>query len=322
MHILVVNGSTVHLTRRELLELMRHRYFVGYFLLILLTVMALEPFGHIYNMDIMTNTLLFIPGCFTYLAIYFGGLVLMDSIGMRPTTFVLWPIASIATASSVILLAQLLDLGDLTAKDLAVLYTFHLVVFFIAELSFVSFLLQPCLKEIRLDAHKGLANLQLPPDASTLRFPPATPSVPVQTRLAEQPAEMPFETASSHSIDGTTNAAALAESPQILTLFGQRFHQSDIWAIRAVEHYIEVINQTGECTLLRGRMSEAEAALPAELGLRVHRSHWVSARALKRLDQKRDTWHIVLQCGATVPVARARRAQTKAWVSSVLGPLG
>ena len=108
----------------------------------------------------------------------------------------------------------------------------------------------------------------------------------------------------------------------MLTLFGQRFQKEDIWAIRAVEHYIEVRNRAGECQLLRGRMAEAEAALPADLGLRVHRSHWVSAQALKRLDRKRDRWQVVLQGGDEVPVARARREQTREWASRVLGPRG
>lgn len=306
MRILVVNGSLVQITRHELLQLMRHKYFVGFFLAVLLLVMALKPFAEFYDMDVMTMTLLFIPGVCVYLTIYFGGALLMDSVGIRPTTFLLLPIAAFSTSSTVVFLGQVLQLGTIDVRDLVALYVFHLVVFFVGELTFVLFLLPACLKEIRSGADEGAAK-----QPTAVAGQPRQVDRPTGTQGdAEQPAALPQEIVISPTV----------ECPQMLTLFGHRFDRSDVWAIRAVEHYIEVKTRAGEYRLLRGRMSEAEQALPPDLGFRVHRSHWVSAQALKMLDQRRDRWQIHLHCGTEVPVARARREETRAWVSAVMGP--
>jgi DNA-binding LytR/AlgR family response regulator len=119
-----------------------------------------------------------------------------------------------------------------------------------------------------------------------------------------------------------TATMPVAKNPpaeNFLRLFGEKFDKAELWAIRADEHYVEIKTKAGEYRLLRGRMSEAEKALPADLGMRVHRSHWVATQALKTLEQGRDRWQLSLHCGTEVPVARGRREQTKEWASRVLG---
>jgi hypothetical protein len=281
MHILVVNGQKVQLARHEVPLLMRHKYFVGYFLSGLALMMALNPFAGFFTMDVMTTTLLFTQGAVVYLLVYFGGALLLDRWNLWTTTLILWPAASFCTATSVVLIGQVLDLGHVSVMELAILYTFHLTVFFVGELAFVSFLLDACLKDIR---------------AKAMADPPSSDLAPTPVK-----SHLPHNTA-----------------PENLYLFGHRFDLAELWAIRAVEHYIEVKTKAGEYLLLRGRMSEAEGALPEGLGMRVHRSHWVAAQALKALDQRPDRWQLSLHCGTEIPVARARREETREWVSKVL----
>jgi hypothetical protein len=304
MKILVVNGRKVSLTQHELLQMMQHKFFVGYFLSILLLVMALKPFSGFYQMNVMTTTLIFTPGCIVYLTVYFGGLLLQEKIGLRPTTIILWPIAAFSTATTVVILGQWLDLGEVTAIDLTTLYLFHLIVFFLGELAFVSFIMEPCLADIRKDRAPPAMQHPDAPAPPALATPPVT--APVVAPVSPLPAPPP--------------PAFESSAQDVLSLFGERFDKAELWAIRAVEHYVEIKTKAGDYRLLRGRMSEAEKSLPPELGLRVHRSHWVSAQALKTLEQGRDRWQLSLHCGTEVPVARARREETKQWASRVLGP--
>jgi hypothetical protein len=107
------------------------------------------------------------------------------------------------------------------------------------------------------------------------------------------------------------------ERSQRLTvvLLGQKFAVADLRVIIAQEHYVEIITTT-EKHLLRGRISDIEAQLPPELGLRVHRSYWVATEAVSSL-QRGTAWELHLNCGNKVPVARARREVVRAWVEGL-----
>lgn len=122
------------------------------------------------------------------------------------------------------------------------------------------------------------------------------------------------------------NAAALAgagtpvpppETPpnaQTVVLLGQVFVTDELEAISAQEHFVQITTRTGQHQL-RGRLSDIEAQLPDSIGFRVHRSHWVAARAVKGL-QRGPSWAVTLHDGKTLPVARPRREAVEGWLAT------
>jgi len=81
--------------------------------------------------------------------------------------------------------------------------------------------------------------------------------------------------------------------------------------IEAQDHYLVVVTDAGQATILM-RMADAEADLPAALGVRVHRSHWVARGAVT--GRRRDGDRVILQTrdGAAVPVSRGYRKAAQA----------
>jgi hypothetical protein len=69
-------------------------------------------------------------------------------------------------------------------------------------------------------------------------------------------------------------------------------------------HYLEVVTTRGRATLL-GRLSQLEVEMGA-VGLRVHRSHWVSLAQVRRVFRTRYGWQCELRDGRRLPIARRR----------------
>lgn len=101
-----------------------------------------------------------------------------------------------------------------------------------------------------------------------------------------------------------------------VSLLGKPYPLSDLRLISAEEHYVRVRTIEGQ-DLLRGRISDIEAQLPESFGLRVHRSHWVAARAVRRLQPRREGWVLETCLGIDVPVARGRRDAVRDWLRSI-----
>lgn len=81
--------------------------------------------------------------------------------------------------------------------------------------------------------------------------------------------------------------------------------------IEAQDHYLLVVTRAGKALVLM-RMADAEALLPPGLGLRVHRSHWVAADAVRGRHRDGDRQLIETSDGARIPVSRAQRAAARA----------
>jgi LytTr DNA-binding domain len=88
---------------------------------------------------------------------------------------------------------------------------------------------------------------------------------------------------------------------------------SDLVSVSAELHYLDVVTTKGRATLL-GRLSQLEAETGA-IGLRVHRSHWVSLAHVRRVFRTRQGWQCEMRDGRRLPIARRR-------VSEVQGLLG
>lgn len=73
--------------------------------------------------------------------------------------------------------------------------------------------------------------------------------------------------------------------------------------LSARNHYVDVVTDKGTSSLLI-RMSDAIAELDGIDGLRVHRSHWVAAQAVRGHERKGDKRLLILADGARIPVSR------------------
>ncbi|MEM9603837.1 MAG: LytTR family DNA-binding domain-containing protein [Pseudomonadota bacterium] len=78
----------------------------------------------------------------------------------------------------------------------------------------------------------------------------------------------------------------------------------DFVSISADLHYLQVVTTTGRFTVL-GRLRDAVSEL-SDIGLQVHRSHWIADAHVERVIRQGSTTVCVLSTGDRVPVSRRR----------------
>ncbi|MDP7381735.1 MAG: LytTR family DNA-binding domain-containing protein [Alphaproteobacteria bacterium] len=86
---------------------------------------------------------------------------------------------------------------------------------------------------------------------------------------------------------------------------------SDLLHLRMRDHYIEVTTATGRDLVLM-RFTDALASLPASLGGRVHRTHWVAWSHVAALIRHRGRLAIHSDNGGEVSVSRGYAKAFKA----------
>jgi len=91
----------------------------------------------------------------------------------------------------------------------------------------------------------------------------------------------------------------------------------DILALKVEDHYVRIYTDAG-CSLLLMRLSDAIAEMDGVDGLRVHRSWWVSRRAVADLRLTGRGGWLLLCNGLRVPIARSMLGDVRAagWAGS------
>jgi len=84
-----------------------------------------------------------------------------------------------------------------------------------------------------------------------------------------------------------------------------------ILALKAEDHYVRVIGETGSLLLLM-RLGDAVGEMDGVAGLRVHRSWWVASHAMDRLEPRGRGALLHLVNGEAAPVSRDNLAQVRA----------
>lgn len=110
----------------------------------------------------------------------------------------------------------------------------------------------------------------------------------------------PATHATQHAADA--RAVFLAQLPPAIGI--------DLIAIQADLHYLQVRTARGRATVLAS-IGTAEAAL-GDIGLRVHRSHWIALSHVVRLARTARGTFLTLSDGSRVPVSRRRAAEVQA----------
>lgn len=80
---------------------------------------------------------------------------------------------------------------------------------------------------------------------------------------------------------------------------------SSIIRIQADRQYVTIYTQSRNF-FVRGSFAAAIKLLPEDIGLQVHRSHWVRFDDITRLVKLRSKYYVELRCGEKLPVARTR----------------
>jgi LytTr DNA-binding domain len=88
----------------------------------------------------------------------------------------------------------------------------------------------------------------------------------------------------------------------------------EVLRVTADLHYLHVNTVLGRATVL-GSLAAVEMHFGAA-GLRIHRSHWVARRAIRRVARAAGGWHCELQDGQRLPISRRRVAEVRALLGS------
>jgi hypothetical protein len=116
-------------------------------------------------------------------------------------------------------------------------------------------------------------------------------------------------------------AAALAEAAAVQPASARQVTAADalgwppalgdeVLSVRADLHYLHVSTALGRATVL-GTLAAVEAHF-GEAGLRIHRSHWVARRAIRRVASGANGWRCELHDGQRLPISRRRVAEVRA----------
>lgn len=117
-------------------------------------------------------------------------------------------------------------------------------------------------------------------------------------RASDRAAEPPAGVAEG-ALDDAEVAPLVARLPEPL--------RGEVLHITADNHYVEVHTDRGTTSILL-RMSDAVRELGGQPGLQVHRSHWVSDRAVAGILREGHKLLVLLNCGRRVPVSRSQAA--------------
>ncbi|MFD1747063.1 LytTR family DNA-binding domain-containing protein [Rhizobium helianthi] len=138
-------------------------------------------------------------------------------------------------------------------------------------------------------------------DQSEPQSPFSDPAVPPSTASAPSP--------ETHQT---------APPPALLSRLNPQ-NRGALLRISAQDHYIEVITARGRELILL-RLSDALKEIGGTDGIQIHRSHWVAALHIERLERQRGRLFLLTKGGSELPVSRANEAQVRQFVSNRRNP--
>lgn len=110
--------------------------------------------------------------------------------------------------------------------------------------------------------------------------------------------------------------ALAPQAPPLLLLGGVRLDPRTICHVRAEGNYVHITTDSGRHHVL-GTLATVLAALDPALGRRVHRSHWVAARAVRGFHRTGRDIVLRLLDDTQICVAQSRQKDLLPWLQSV-----
>lgn len=101
-----------------------------------------------------------------------------------------------------------------------------------------------------------------------------------------------------------------SQSSFFVVVSGQRILASDISYMSAQGNYVQIFTDARNY-FVAGSLQEVIGQLPDDIGLRVHRSHWISYKAIKEIIPNGRGLVVMLNSGIEVPVSRNNQNSVK-----------
>jgi hypothetical protein len=296
MHIVFLNGNEFKGSWQDFMRALRHPLFAAFILCMTGLIFLIGPYDHILPKDVMARFL-----------------IVASSVGIYIATVVLWIAQSkrwafMAFSFPVLLVAVMItSLWGVNMSVVAggqaidstqwmILIAFNIAFCGLGELVLASFLLEPIAAGIGTKGHLTMAYSAPEPDEM-----PAPAVAPIPVTAVAKPTPV-----------------ATAEPPKWAEILGEKLAIGEISHMKAEEHYVAVCLRCGRCVLLRGRLQDAIDTIPRDVGMQVHRSHWVARAALTKIWRARAGWRVQLHSGTEVPIARNRTASARDWAKTSL----
>ena len=111
------------------------------------------------------------------------------------------------------------------------------------------------------------------------------------------------ESSGTTELDGRNDGGETADEKHLLLKLPAS-KRGRLLSLSAEQHYVRVRTEAGEDLVLMP-FSEALASLPNDLGMRIHRSHWVSRNAVEKVEAAPNRLKVVLENGTELPVSRS-----------------
>lgn len=110
-------------------------------------------------------------------------------------------------------------------------------------------------------------------------------------------------------------AAAVAAPPRFLERLPLKLRGAELWAVESEDHYLRLHTSRGQDLILM-RLADAMSELEGLEGAQVHRSWWVSRKAIVAARRGDGRATLTLPDGAEVPVSRtyAKALRERNWI--------
>jgi hypothetical protein len=127
----------------------------------------------------------------------------------------------------------------------------------------------------------------------------------------------PYEVASEQQGDNQEHSSGETKhSSRFLQELRSRA-SGDLISISSELHYLRVATTDTEVMFLYN-LKDAIEELPANAGVQIHRSHWVSREHVKELTKKNGNTECILSNGKSLPVSRRKYAEVRSLLASVI----
>lgn len=128
---------------------------------------------------------------------------------------------------------------------------------------------------------------------------------------------------SASSVENTVSSEpVITEQVAVIVApaFTERMTKSigrEVWAVKAEQHYIRIYTPKGD-ELILYRFGDALRDLETQNGLQVHRSFWVAANAVEKVETNGSGLELKLRNGLDVPVSRSFKAlvEQAGWIKA------
>ena len=286
MRIVYLNGIVEEHSWHEMRRLFWHPHFVAMVIFLAGLVFVLRPYDELIGFDILRLTVFYVSGVICFLVLLVSSIYQIQSVGRVVYTWVPVSFSIIGATFFGLLLSLILGAPLMSFAEFVLVLVFNLIFGFLGEVILGTFLLSGIMRDIRAESQMVVIPQRVE----------IAPLIHSEARALAAP------------ISPVTDREITVE------IFGHEFLECEIVALSADAHYVSVQLVGNRRKLIRGKISEAVERLPSDLGLSIHRSHWVASRGVVGVVQEGRNSFVELTNGTRLAIARNRVQETRDWV--------